>query len=140
MKKILLLSSGCFLSKMLPQFDEFSTKVKISCLNALITSKHRETNDYVLKILSGQNENEKEELLLLLQHNIMFLRDPEPLIRALISYGTVSPHHNTIIVDTIINYFESFQNDRSSTLLKINFLIILLSPWILSLNFIEKII
>jgi hypothetical protein len=107
-----------FLSKMLPQFNEFSTRVKISCLNALIASKHRETNDYVLKILSGNNENEKEELLLLLQHTIMFLRDPEPLIRALISFGTISPHHNTIIVDIIINYFQSFQNDRTSTLLK----------------------
>ena len=114
----LIIELRVFLSKMLPHFDEFSTRVKISCLNALITSKHRETNDYVLKILGGQNENEKEELLLLLQHTIMLLRDPEPLIRALISYGTVSPHHNTIIVDTIINYFESFQSDRSSTLLK----------------------
>ncbi|MGB4270534.1 MAG: hypothetical protein WBK20_15325 [Spirochaetota bacterium] len=114
----LIIELRVFLSKMLPQFDEFSTRVKISCLNALITSKHRETNDYVLKILGGQNENEKEELLLLLQHTIMLLRDPEPLIRALISYGAISPHHNTIIVDTIINYFESFQNDRSSTLLK----------------------
>ncbi len=114
----LIIELRVFLSRMLPQFDEFSTRVKISCLNALITSKHRETNDYVLKILSGHNENEKEELLLLLQHTIMLLRDPEPLIRALISYGTVSPHHNTIIADTIINYFESLQNDRSSTLLK----------------------
>ncbi len=107
-----------FLSKILPKFVEFSSSVRISCLNALIVSKHRETNDYILKILNSQNENEKEELLILLQHKIMLVRDPEPLIRALISFGTISPHHNTIIVDTILNYFTSLQNDRSSTLLK----------------------
>ncbi len=114
----LIIELRVFLSRMLSHFDQFPTPVKISCLHALIASKHRETNDYILKILSGQNENDKEELLLLLQHTIMEVRDPEPLIRALISLGSISPHHNTIIVDTIINYFESFQNDRSSTLLK----------------------
>lgn len=114
----LIIELRVFLSKILPKFDELSSRVKISCLNALMVSKHRETNDYVLKILNSQNENEKEELLILLQHKIMLLRDPEPLIRALISFGTISPHHNTIIVDTILNYFTSLQNDRSSTLLK----------------------
>ncbi|MGQ9843214.1 MAG: HEAT repeat domain-containing protein [Spirochaetota bacterium] len=114
----LIIELRVFLSKMLPQFDKFSSRVKILCVNALIASKHRETNVYILKILNGHNENEKEELLLLLQHAIMFLRDPEPLIRYLISFGTISPHHNTIIVDTIINYFQSLQNDRTSTLLK----------------------
>lgn len=114
----LIIELRVFLSKMLPQFDLYPIRIKISCLNALIVSKHRETNDYVLKILNSQNEDEKEELLILLQHKIMLLRDPEPLIRALISFGTISPHHNIIIVDTIVNYFTSLQNDRSSTLLK----------------------
>lgn len=114
----LIIELRVFLSKMLPQFDEFPTRVKMSCLNALIASKHRETNDYVLKILGGQNENEKEVLLFLLQHSIPFLRDPEPLIRTLISLGTISSHHNTIIIDAIINFFQSLPDDRTSTLLK----------------------
>ncbi|MCX8123391.1 MAG: HEAT repeat domain-containing protein [Spirochaetes bacterium] len=114
----LIIEARVFLSKMLSQFDEFSSMVKIACLNALIVSKHRETNDYVLKVLNGKSENEKEELLFLLQHKIMLLRDPEPLIRALISFGTISSHHNAIIVDIILNYFTSLQSDRTSALLK----------------------
>jgi len=114
----LVIELRVFLSKLLPQFGEYSLKTKIACIHALILCKHRETNEYLMKILTSDNESEKEHLLILLQHFITQLRDPEPFIRTLISLGAVTPHHNKMIIENVLTFFTTLQTDRTSTILK----------------------
>lgn len=113
-----IIEQRVYLSKLLSRFESFSTHAKISCINALILSKHRETNAYITKMLAGDNEKEKEQLLLLLQHTIHILREPEPFIRSLISLGTVSSHHNALIADIVTAFLNKLPLDRAHAPLK----------------------
>ncbi|MBN2041176.1 MAG: hypothetical protein JW864_14125 [Spirochaetes bacterium] len=113
-----MLDIRVLIGKMTPRFDTYSNRVKISLINAMISSNHRELLIYLMKALSLNDWELIDMTLNLLVINAHKLVDPDKLFRNLISLSMESPKGNKIIVEIFIRFFSSMKETRRNVLFR----------------------
>ncbi|MDY6935712.1 MAG: hypothetical protein SVZ03_16020 [Spirochaetota bacterium] len=128
----IILDIRVLLGKMTSYFDNYSTKVKIAFINAMISSNHREFLIYVMKSLTSNDVEQIDMTLDLLLNNIKKVRDPDKLFRNLLSFSVDSPRANETIVDIFENFFSNLKETRKNMLLRdklYNYIIVTLETY-----------
>jgi len=114
----LLLNIKVLLGKMTTKFDSFSEDTAVAFINAMLTCNHRESSVYVLKALDSKNLELVKKTLHSLYMNLVHLKDPEKILRALVYMNTEEEIYDKIIVDIFAKYFSERCSSRSDSLFK----------------------
>ena len=106
------------LGKYSSRFQDYETATKISFVEAMIESNHRETHIYVMNALTSGNEELLFEVLNLLLRTIDRIRDHDKLFRSLIALTVEHEYNNELIINIFVNYFTNIRENRNTNLLR----------------------
>ncbi|MCX7677625.1 MAG: hypothetical protein N2316_00230 [Spirochaetes bacterium] len=113
-----IISVRVLLGKMTSHFDNYSTKVKVEFINAMLGCNHRETLIYIMKALTSDNPDLVENVLYTIYANIEKIRDPDSLFKSLISLSVQISRHNSLIADIFEKYFTTIPETRKNSLMR----------------------
>ena len=113
----IVLDIRVLLGKMTIHFDQYSFRVKAAFIAAMMTCNHREFLIYAMKGLTGSGELASWTLHIL-HHNIIYMRDPDKLLRNLIALSTETAEQDDLIIATFRRYFSSTKASRQFNILR----------------------
>jgi len=106
------------LGKISSKFDLFSTEVKLTYIDAMISGNHREYLIYVMKALTSKNEEMISMVLTIIYKRINIIRDPDKLFRSLIALSNEKKENNDLIIEIFVKYFSKDIKNRQFNILK----------------------
>ncbi len=106
------------LGKYSSRFQQYETATRISFIEAMIESNHRETHIYVMNALTSGDEDLLFEVLQVLLRSIERIRDHDKLFRSLIALNVENNYNNELIVNIFVNFFSNIGNNRNTNLLR----------------------
>lgn len=127
-----ILNIRVLLSKMTPQFDEYSDETKVAFLDAMIACAHREFLIYIMKALTSRNRALVIMALHLVRARVHRLADPDKLFRNLIALSVESAIENAVIVEIFQRFFTGMQENRKNLLLRdklFNYIVVTLETY-----------
>ncbi len=120
------------LGKYSSRFQDYETATKISFVEAMIESNHRETHIYVMNALTSGNEELLFEGLNLLLRTIHRIRDHDNLFRSLIALTVEHDYNNELIINIFVNFFTNLLENRNTNLLRdklFNYIVVTLETY-----------
>ncbi len=106
------------LGKYSSHFQQYDTATRISFIEAMIESNHRETHIYVMNALTSGNEDLLFEVLQVLLRTVENIRDHDKLFRSLIALNVENDYNNALIVNIFVNFFSKLGDNRNTNLLR----------------------
>ena len=114
----LMLQIKVLLGKVTARFDDFSPDTKTAFISAMLACNHRESSIFVLKALESKDQKFIKKILLSLYANLIHLKNPEKILRALMYMNTESKELDDIIVNIFTYFFSKRSTSRSDILFK----------------------
>lgn len=127
-----LLDIRVLLGKMSPSFDKYSRETKASYIMAMIMSGHREFIVYTMKALTSNDTELIDQTLYVILANTGKLRQPDKLLRSLISLPSVTSRDTKIIVEIFYRFFSLMKDSRNNSMFRdkiYNYLIVTLDTY-----------
>jgi HEAT repeat protein len=127
-----LLDIRVLLGKMSPFFDRYSRETKASYIMAMIMSGHREFIVYTMKALTSNDPELIDQTLYVILANTGKLRQPDKLLRSLISLPSVTSRDTKIIVEIFHRFFALMKDSRNNGMFRdkiYNYLIVTLDTY-----------